>query len=68
MRSARFTVDVMRRTSVGHSRIVHPMSGPPKILIAYRKAVPVQFEGLATAEGGREESNLDGIDLSELRE
>ena len=58
----------MRRNPVGHPRIVYPMSGPPKILIAYGKAVLVQFEGLATAEGGREESNLDGIDLSELRE
>jgi hypothetical protein len=36
---------------IGHTCIVYRsrVGIAPKILIAYRKAVPVQFEGLATA-------------------
>ena len=39
----------------------------PKIVIALAKAVPIQFKGLA-ASCGREERDIDGFYLSQLRE
>jgi hypothetical protein len=60
--SAGFALDVLtRRRIVSHGSILHPRGGvptganAPKILIAYEKAVPVQFEGLERPPMAEEE-------------